>query len=242
METYKINICYDGSDYYGWQRQPRKKTIQGNLEKSLSKIAKKDIPVLGAGRTDAKVHALAQAASFKANLTLDEEELQRAMNSFLPKDIRIIALQKVDKDFHARKMAKSKIYRYRIFNGKNISPFLIRYALYWPYNLDLEAMKMAAEKFVREADFTAFSSNRLLHPVRKVSHSEIQKKEEEIIYTVEANGFLRYMVRTMVGTLLEIGRGKKPPDIIDDLFKGGKRTLDSPTAEPHGLCLIKVCY
>jgi len=242
MDTYKIHICYDGYDYHGWQRQPRKKTIQGNLEKALSKITKKDIPILGAGRTDAGVHALAQVASFKANITLDADVLHQAMNSFLPKDIRITSLQKVEKDFHARRNARSKIYRYRIFNGKNISPFLIRYALYWPYNLDVDGMKKAAAKFVREADFTAFSSNRLLHPVRKISRSEIQKKGEEIIYTVEANGFLRYMVRTMVGTLLEIGRGRRPPQIIDELFKGGKRTLDSPTAEPQGLCLIEVFY
>ncbi len=241
-ENFKIKISYDGTDYHGWQRQPRKKTIQGNLEQALSKIAKQDIPVVGAGRTDAGVHALAQVANFKADLSLDEEELHRAMNSFLPKDIRIVSLQKVDKDFHARKMAKSKIYRYRIYNGKNISPFLLRYALYWPYNLDWEGMKIAAAKFVREADFMAFSSNRFLNPVRKVSRSAIQKKGEEIIFTVQANGFLRYMVRTMVGTLLEIGRGKRQPDIIDDLFEGGRRTLDSPTAEPQGLCLIKVCY
>ena len=242
MNTYKIEICYDGSGYHGWQRQPRRKTIQGNLEKALSKIAKKDIPVIGAGRTDAGVHALAQVASFKANLKLEEDELHRAFNSSLPKDIRIISIQRVDEDFHARRSARSKIYRYRIFNGKNISPFLIRYALYWPYDLDLEAMKTAAAKFVREDDFTAFSSNRLLHPVRKVIRSEIQKKGKEITYTVEANGFLRYMVRTMVGTLLEIGRGRVSPDVIDDLFQGGRRTLDSPTAEPQGLCLIKVCY
>jgi tRNA pseudouridine38-40 synthase len=242
MDTYKIEICYDGSGYHGWQRQPRKKTIQGNLEKALSKIAKNDIPIIGAGRTDAGVHALAQVASFKAKLKLEEDELQRAFNSFLPRDIRIISLQKVDMDFHARRSARSKIYRYRIFNGKNISPFLIRYALYWPYDLDLEAMKRAAAKFVREGDFTAFSSNRLLHPVRKVTRSEIQKKGEEITYTVEANGFLRYMVRAMVGTLLEIGRGRRQPEIIDDLFEGGRRTLDSPTAEPQGLCLVEVCY
>ncbi|UCE43139.1 MAG: tRNA pseudouridine(38-40) synthase TruA [Candidatus Aminicenantes bacterium] len=242
IENYKIEISYDGTDYHGWQRQPRKKTIQGRLEKALAKIAKKDISVLGAGRTDAGVHALAQIAGFKADLTLTEEELKRAMNSLLPHDIRIISVQKVDKDFHARRMALSKIYQYRILNTKTISPFLIRYALHWPYPLDLEGMKSACTKFIREADFTPFSSNRLLHPVRKVCRSEIQKKGEEIIYTVEANGFLRYMVRTMVGSLLEIGRGRVSPDVIDDLFKGGKRTLDSPTAEPQGLCLVKVCY
>jgi tRNA pseudouridine38-40 synthase len=139
-------------------------------------------------------------------------------------------------------MAKSKIYQYRILNAKSISPFLIRYALHWPYPLDWEKMNSASAKFIREADFTPFSSNRLLHPVRRVYRSEMQKEGEEIVYTVEANGFLRYMVRTMVGTLLEIGRGRATPDVIDDLFQGGRRTLDSPTSEPQGLCLIKVCY
>jgi tRNA pseudouridine38-40 synthase len=242
LENYRIDISYDGTDYHGWQRQPNKKTIQGCLEKALSKIAKKNISVLGAGRTDAGVHALAQVANFKAHLTLKEEELHRAMNSLLSQDIRIVSLQKVHRDFHARKMAVSKVYQYRIFNAKDISPFLIRYALPWPYDLDLGMMKTASAKFIRKADFTPFSSNRLLHPVRNVTRSEIQKKGKEIIYTVEANGFLRYMVRTMVGTLLEIGRGKRPPDLIDELFEGGRRTLASPTAEPQGLCLIQVRY
>lgn len=241
-ETYKITISYDGSDYHGWQRQPRKRTIQGSLEKALSKIAKKQIPVIGAGRTDAGVHALAQTAHFKARLTPDETALLRAMNSLLPKDIRIVSLQKTKPDFHARKMALSKVYRYRIFNAKDISPFLLRYALYWPYELDFESMKTAAAKFIREADFTPFSSNRLLYPVRNVTRSDVQKKGKEILYTVEANGFLRYMVRTMVGTLLEIGRGKRKPDIVDELFEGRRRTLASPTAEPQGLCLIQVRY
>lgn len=242
IENYKLEISYDGTDYHGWQRQPQKNTIQGSLENALAKIAKKNIPVLGAGRTDSGVHALAQVANFKASLTLEDEQLHRAMNSLLPRDIRILSLQKVDKDFHARKMAKSKTYQYRVFNAKNINPFLIRYALHWPYPLDLERMKTASEKFIREADFNPFSSNRLLHPVRNVSRSEIRKKGMEIIYTVEATGFLRYMVRTMVGTLLEIGRGKEPPEIIDHLFRGSRRTLASPTAEPQGLCLIKVSY
>ena len=242
VKNYKIEISYDGTDYHGWQRQPRKKTIQGRVERALAKIAKKNISVLGAGRTDTGVHALAQVANFKTDLTLTEKELHLALNSLLPHDIRITSLQKVDKNFHARRMALSKIYQYRILNAKIISPFLIRYALHWPYPLDIKGMRSACAKFVREADFSPFSSNRLLHPVRNVIRSEIKKRGEEIIYTVEANGFLRYMVRTMVGTLLEIGRGRTSPDIIDALFEGGRRTLDSPTAEPQGLCLIKVCY
>jgi tRNA pseudouridine38-40 synthase len=242
LQNYRLEISYDGTDYHGWQRQPRKKTIQGLLEKALAKIARKNIAVLGAGRTDAGVHALAQVASFKTDISLTAEEFHRAMNSLLPPDIRIVSLKKADKDFHARRMALSKTYQYRIINAKNISPFLIRYALHWPYPLDLTAMKTAAAKFIREDDFTPFSSNRLLYPVRKVARSEIQIKGEEITFTVEANGFLRYMVRTMMGTLLEIGRGRASPEVIDALFEGGKRTLDSPTAQPHGLCLIKVCY
>ena len=242
LQNYKIEVSYDGTDYHGWQRQPKKKTIQGHLEKALAKIARKHISVIGAGRTDAGVHALAQAASFKADLSLKEEELRKAMNSLLPRDIRIVSLQKADRDFHARRMALSKIYQYRILNAESVSPFLVRYILHWPHPLDLERMKSGAAKFIREDDFTPFSSNRLLHPVRNVVRSEIQEKGEEITYTVEANGFLRYMVRTMVGTLLEIGRGRASPDIIDALFEGGKRTLDSPTAEPQGLCLIKVIY
>ncbi len=241
-QNYRITLCYDGTDYFGWQRQPDKKTIQGSLEKALSQITKKNPPVIGAGRTDAGVHALAQVAHFKTDISLTEDELLKAFNSLLPKDIRILSLKKVDRNFHARKMAVSKVYRYRINNTSTINPFNLRYALYWSSPLDVEKMKRAARLFVREADFTPFSSNRYLHPVRRVLRSEIHKKRNKIIYEVEANGFLRYMVRTMVGTLLEIGKGKWPPGIIDNLFRENKRSLASPTAPAQGLSLIKVYY
>lgn len=242
IENYRIKISYDGTGYHGWQRQPGKKTIQGSFEGALAKITKKEIPVIGAGRTDAGVHALAQVANFRAELNLTEEALLRALNALLPADIRITSLKRVDPEFHARKMATSKVYQYRIFNARSISPFFVRYVLHWPSPLDVEKMKTASHYFVREADFTPFSSNRLLHPVRKVLRSEIHTKGKEVIYTVEANGFLRYMVRAMMGTLLEIGKGKQPPEIIDDLFREKKRTLPSPTAPARGLCLIKVRY
>jgi tRNA pseudouridine38-40 synthase len=242
VQNYRITLCYDGTDYFGWQRQPSKKTIQGSLEKALTQITQKNLPIIGAGRTDAGVHALAQVAHFKTDTSLSEEELLKAFNSLLPKDIRILSIQKVDKNFHARKTAVSKVYQYRISNTSDINPFILRYVLYWPSSLDVDKMKETARLFVREADFTSFSSNRLLHPVRRVLHSEIHTKGNEIIYEVEANGFLRYMVRTLVGTLLEIGRGKWPSEIIEDLFKEKKRSLASPTAPPQGLCLIKVNY
>jgi len=242
MQNYRLVLSYDGTDFHGWQRQPDKRTVQGALEDALFRITQKKVTVIGTGRTDAGVHACGQVANFKATFNLKEEELQRALNSLLPDDVKVTSLEKVDRNFHARKMAKSKIYQYRIFNSYNINPFIQRYVLYWPPPLKINLMKEAALLFKREADFTAFSSNRLLHPVRKVLSSEIKKKGKEIIYTIEANGFLRYMVRTIVGTLLEIGREKFPPSKIEEIFREKKRSLASPTAPAKGLCLMKVIY
>jgi tRNA pseudouridine38-40 synthase len=242
MQNYKIILSYDGTEFHGWQRQPDKMTIQGTLEDSLAKITHKTISVIGAGRTDAGVHAQAQAANFKANLHMDDDELLRALNSLLPQDIRISSLVRAAPDFHARKMAKSKIYQYRILHSPKISPFIARYVLHWPYALNINFMRKAAPLFIREADFTAFSSNRLLDPLRTITRSEIKKTGNEIIYTVEANGFLRYMVRTIIGTLLEVGKGKLSPEQIEELFRKNKRSLASPTAPAKGLCLIEVNY
>ncbi len=242
LQNYHILISYDGTDYFGWQRQPEKKNIQGRIENVLAKIASRPIAIVGAGRTDAGVHALAQSAHFKADLKLEDQELIQAINGNLPKDIRITSLRKADPDFHARKSARSKIYQYRIIQSPSISPFLLRYALHWPSLLNIKKMEEAAALYVREADFTPFSSNRLLNPIRTITRSEILSKKDEILYTVVAKGFLRYMVRSIVGTLLEVGKGKIPPQTIEDLFKSKKRTLSSPTAPPHGLCLIKVVY
>lgn len=242
LQNYRIVLSYDGTDFCGWQRQPRERTVQGALEDTLAKLARKKITVHGAGRTDAGVHALAQVANFKASLSLKNEQLFRTLNALLPDDIRVIAVGRVNPDFHARIMAKSKVYQYRIFNARNVSPFLQRYVLYWPWPLDLPRMKRAARLFVREADFGAFSSNRLLLPVRKVTRSSIRKKGNEIIFTIEAKGFLRYMVRTIVGTLLEVGRGRIPPEEIEEIFRTGQRSLASPTAPAKGLALVKVKY
>lgn len=242
MQNYKLILSYDGTDFHGWQRQPKKRTVQGTLEDSLTQITQKKINITGAGRTDAGVHAQAQVANFKASLSMEDDELFRALNSLLPWDVRVTSLERTDLDFHARKMAKSKIYQYRIFNSTNISPFIMRYVLHWPSSLKVQSMREAAPLFIREADFTSFSSNRLLDPVRKVTRSELHKKGDEIIYTVEANGFLRYMVRTMAGTLLEVGKGKLLPEQIEALFRKKERSLASPTAPAKGLCLIKVNY
>jgi len=241
-ENYKLVLSYDGTDYHGWQRQPDRKTIQGTIEESLVKIIGEKVSVIGAGRTDAGVHAQGQAAHFQAAAHLQEKELLRALNAILPGDIQVIKLEKVNRDFHARRLAKSKVYQYRIINSPEISPFLFRYAFHWSVPLDLRSMAEAAPLFIREADFSGFSSNRLLSPVRKVTASTIKKSGPEIFYTIEANGFLRYMVRTIVGTLLEIGKGKMPPQRIEEIFRTKSRALAGPTAPAKGLCLIKVNY
>ncbi len=241
-QNYKITISYDGTDYHGWQKQKKQRTIQGELEKTLMKIISTETSVIGSGRTDAGVHALGQVAHFRASSRLDATEFVQALNGTLPNDIRVISLQNAPVDFHARKSAKSKIYRYRILNSPRISPFILRYVLLWPSALDVQAMSDAAYMFIRESDFTSFSSNRELHPVRHVVRSEITQKGSEIVYTVEANGFLRYMVRSIVGTLLQVGRGKMLPEDIEEIFKMKKRSLKSPTAAAKGLCLIKVKY
>lgn len=242
LENIKLLISYDGTDYHGWQRQPGQRTIQGTIEEALMKILGEKINLQAAGRTDAGVHALGQVANFRASCRLTDSELLRALNAMLPSDIRILSVERVPMGFHARKSARSKIYRYRIKISPIISPFDYRYVLHYPYPLDLEAMLQAASLFEREDDFSAFSSNRYRNPVRKVLRSTLENTGDELVYTIEASGFLRYMVRTIVGTLIMVGRGRLKPEDIDTLFQGKKRTLLSPTAPAKGLCLVKVNY
>ncbi len=242
MQNYKVILSYDGTDFRGWQRQPGERTVQGALEAAVSKITRKKVTVHGAGRTDAGVHALAQAANFHVITRLADDDLFRALNAVLPWDLRIASLERAAPEFHARKCAKSKVYRYRIVLAPSMSPFDFRYALHWPYPLNIREMRKAAPLFARRADFTAFSSNRELGPVRTVSRSEIKKTGGELVYTIEAGGFLRTMVRTIVGTLLEIGRGKASPEDVEALFAGKDRTKAGPTAPAKGLCLIRVDY
>ena len=237
-----VSITYDGTDYFGWQRQKDERTIQGQIENTLRKIFGLKINVIGAGRTDAGVHAKGQAANFLAPDKYNNSEFLQALNGHLPKDIRILILKKVPPEFHARKSAKTKVYEYRILNSSKINPFVLRFVSHIPYPLLADRMQEGASLFIREADFTSFSSNRELNPIRRVVRSEIRKKGNEIIYSVEANGFLRYMVRTMVGALIQIGKGKILPQRIEEILQQKRRSKDAPTAPAQGLCLIKVKY
>ena len=242
MQNYKIIVSYDGTDFRGWQRQPGERTIQGTLEAAVYKITRRKVVVHGAGRTDAGVHALGQAAGFRGTFKLSDEVLLRALNAVLPEDVRIFSLEEAPPDFHARRSARSKVYRYRIVNAPQPSPLDRRYVLHWPYPLKLGKMREAAALFVRTADFSAFSSNRDRSPVRTVTRSELRRSGDEIVYTIEAAGFLRYMVRTIVGTLLEVGRGRITPEQVEEIFRLKDRSLAGATAAAKGLTLVRVDY
>jgi tRNA pseudouridine38-40 synthase len=248
MKNFKVVLGYDGTDFHGWQRQPNGpgqpgcRTVQGVLEDALRRITGKTIVVHGAGRTDAGVHALGQAASFRGAFKLSDEVLLRALNAVLPEDVRVFSLVETAADFHARKSARSKLYRYRLVTTPQPSPLDRRYVLHWPYPLRTGRMREAAGLLVRTADFSAFSSNRDRSPVRTVTRSELRRAGDELVYTIEAAGFLRYMVRTIVGTLLEVGRGRLEPAQMEDLFRLKDRGLAGPTAAAKGLTLVRVDY
>jgi tRNA pseudouridine38-40 synthase len=248
MKNYKLVLGYDGTDFRGWQRQPDGprqpgcRTVQGVLEEAVRKITGKQVVVHGAGRTDAGVHALGQVAGFRGAFKLSDEVLLRALNAVLPEDVRVFSLAEAPSDFHARKSARSKLYRYRIVLSPQPSPLDRRFVLHWPYPLEVGPMRAAARLFVRTADFTAFSSNRDRSPVRTVTRSGLRRSGDELVYTIESAGFLRYMVRTIVGTLLEVGRGRIAPARIEEIFRLKDRSLAGATAAAKGLTLIRVDY
>lgn len=242
MKAYRVVLGYDGTDFRGWQRQPGDRTVQGVLEEALFRVTRKKVAVHGAGRTDAGVHALGQVAGFRGAISLSDAVLLRALNAVLPEDVRVFRLEEAPPGFHARRSARSKLYRYRIAVTPQPDPLERRFVLHWPYPLNVAAMRRAAKLFVRTADFTAFSSNRDRSPVRTVTRSDLRRSGGELVYTVESRGFLRYMVRTMVGTLLEVGRGRLRPEDVEDLFRTKDRSRAGATAAAKGLTLVRVDY
>jgi tRNA pseudouridine38-40 synthase len=242
MKNYKLVLGYDGTDFRGWQRQPEGRTVQGVIEEAIRKVTQKKTVVHGAGRTDAGVHALGQVAGFRGAFKLSNEVLLRAINAVLPDDVRVFSLEQAPPDFHARRSARSKVYRYRIVHAPQPSPLDRRYVLHWPYPLKLRKMREAAALFVRTADFSAFSSNRDRSPIRTVTRSDLRRSGDEIVYPIEGAGFLRYMVRTIVGTLLEVGRGRIEPEQVEEIFRLKDRSLAGATAAAKGLTLVRVDY
>lgn len=249
MRYLKLTIAYDGTDFHGWQMQSGKPTIQGELVSILRRLTQENIAIHGSGRTDAGVHALGQVASFRTQSPLSSTEFQRALNALLPPTIRILASEETGPDFNARWSARAKTYRYRLYRGKVVPPTIWRYVLHYPFPLDEGRMCDAASKFVGSHDFAAFAAStgsedddRERSTVREVYSAELvgSPEQEELIFTVRGRSFLRYMVRKMVGTLLDVGRGRLRPDDIDKLYELRDRSKSGPTVPPQGLCMVSV--
>lgn len=244
MRTLRVTLAYDGTGYSGWQRQTNAMTVQEVVEEALSKICKETITVVGSGRTDAGVHALGQAVSFRTSCRIPADRLAYALNSLLPPDIVAREGEEVSADFHARYSAKEKRYRYIIYNNPVPSPFYRLYAWHVPYTLDFSAMRQSAECFTGTHDFSAFraAGGAQVNPVRSIRFSGWRRSGDLLEYEVLGTGFLYHMVRNMVGTMAEIGKRKLPPDAVSAILAGKQRSMAGVTAPPQGLYLVDVMY
>jgi tRNA pseudouridine38-40 synthase len=241
---YKLIVEYDGTDYNGWQIQPQGRTIQGVLEEAAVQLFGAPVRMAAAGRTDAGVHAAGQVVAFSAENARPVDTVLRALNALTPFDISIRSAEVVGDDFDPRRNARSRVYRYRIWNARWRSPFWRRYAWHVARPLDLRAMAAAARLLLGEHDFSSFRAADCdaAHPVRRVLHSDIEVVEQQVIYAVEANAFLRSMVRNIVGTLVEVGMGERDLDDLAQLLAARDRTRAGDTAPACGLCLVQVTY
>ena len=248
--NYKLLLQYDGTEFHGWQIQGDLRTVQGELTQALSLIDGRNVNVHGSGRTDAGVHAEGQVASVEIQREISTEKLRAAINANVGKDVRVLAVDTVSDEFHARYSALGKTYVYRIVNGPVISPFWWRYAHQEARRLDLERMRKSAELLLGKHDWTAFSAAQsdVEDRVRTVTHLEIKEGTEErspsalIEIRVSAEGFLRYMVRTIAGTLMAVGRGELDRDAIIAAVETGARPTAAVTAPACGLTLLSVRY
>ena len=241
---YRLLLEYDGTDYHGWQLQPNVRTLQGVLEGALATVLCHPVRLHAAGRTDAGVHALGQVATFRSDLVLDLRELRKGLNALTAPDIAVREVAEAPESFDARRSATARVYEYRIWNQPWRSAFWHRFTLHVPHPLDVRAMRLAAAALAGEHDFSAFraadcdSESR----VRRVTHSALTEAENLCIYRIQANAFLKHMVRAIVGTLVQIGSGELAPEAMAEILASRDRSRAGPTAPPHGLVLIAVCY
>ncbi len=248
--NFKLTIQYDGTDFCGWQVQDNERTVQGELQRVISLLEGTEVHVAGSGRTDSGVHAEAQIASVKLSKSFTPEKLRQAINGNLWGDVRIMNVEKAEDDFHARFSAKGKTYVYRVVNAPVMSPFWSRYAHHETRPLDVARMNDAARLFLGKHDWTAFSAAnsdaehriRTIQEFNVVSVWDARAGASLIEFTIRGDGFLRYMVRSIVGTLLEVGRCEKDFDTIQTAIVGGDRNLAGATAPAHGLTLLRVYY
>ena len=247
MRNLKLTLQYDGTNYVGWQRQGSGSSIQGLLEDALAPMAGGPVTVHGAGRTDAGVHALAQVATVSFESMLDSGTIARALNAVLPVDVRVLSVEDVAADFHARFNAIGKAYEYRIVNAPFVSPFLSRYVWHIAQPLDLDAMRSASLALVGAHDFAAFqgagsvvsSTDRV---IQRIEWTDGGGYDLPLVIRIEGDGFLRHMVRNIVGTLVEVGVGRWPASQMEAILASRDRARAGSTAPPHGLFLIRVDY
>ncbi|MCI0485637.1 MAG: tRNA pseudouridine(38-40) synthase TruA, partial [Blastocatellia bacterium] len=244
MRNVKITLQYDGTDYHGWQIQPNGRTIQGELTRAVSLLDHRQVTVHGAGRTDAGVHAEGQVASFSMERDFSPCELRDAINGNLDRDIRVLEAEFVESSFNARFSALSKTYRYRIWTADVVSPFVRRYVYHYRGALDLEAMLRAMEPLVGTHDFSAFTvaSSEAESHVRTLHRLDIEYEENGIAIIIVADGFLRYMVRTIVGTMIDVGRGRIPAANMAAILESKDRARAGTRAPAAGLTLMRVDY
>ena len=244
MRNLRLDICYDGTRYKGWQRLANSdNTIQGKLEQALSRILGEDVEITGSGRTDAGTHAKGQVANCHCISNMSCEEILEQLRRYLPEDIGIYSVKNVSPRFHARLNAKTKTYQYRLWNSSTPCVFDRKYVCVDTRPVDMSAMVRAAEYFLGEHDFSAFCANKNMKKstVRYIESLDVSRDGEQILFTVTGNGFLHNMVRIMVGTLLEVGRGERTAESIPALF-GGQRAQAGVLMDSRGLCLMEVRY
>lgn len=244
MKNIKLTIEYDGTNYSGWQRQLNGLTIQQTIEEALEKLTGEKVNIIGAGRTDSGVHARGQVANFRTNSSIPPDRFSFALNSVLPKDIRVVDSEETDPDFHARYRAKGKKYKYAVITGPYGTAIGHRYYYHVPYHLNASRMSAAAEALVGTHDFSAFQSagSSVTNTVRTVYSTFIEPKPPYLYFTIQGDGFLYNMVRIIMGTLIEIGTNKKSPEDMMRILKSGDRKKAGPTAPPQGLFLEEVYY
>ena len=255
MRNLRLTLSYDGADLAGWQVQPGRATVQGALASAIGRLSGENVLPQGSGRTDAGVHALAQVASFTTASTIPTENWMKALNDIRPPSIRVLEVTEAAPEFHARKSARAKTYRYRIHRGAICPPFLARYVWHYPYPLEESAMVAAARVVVGEHDFTSFAAvdaervERIaagedVHTtnIRTIFASSWTREGEELIYSVRGNGFLHHMVRNLVGTFLLVGKGTVSLEDLRRILDARERTAAGPTAPASGLYLVEVEY
>lgn len=244
QQNYKLTIAYDGSRFYGWEHQPDRDTIQGKLESVLEKLNGAPVDVIGAGRTDAGVHARAMVANVVLDVKESPEEIRDYMNRYLPDAIAVREVKPCAQRFHARYKALGKTYRYICFDGPVKPVFDRKYVTILDYQVDVERMQRAAAYLVGEHDFMSFCGNPRMKKstVREVDSITIERRRDRVIFTFHGTGFLQNMVRILVGTLLEVGRGYWEPEHVQEILEARDRKQAGPTAPPEGLCLMKVDY